>query len=53
MSPAWAAVPAAVVVAGLVLALVAAAWLDARRKRWAAMWEGFDDEAADEGPWLP
>ena len=51
LSPVWVAVPLAVTAAGLILVVVAAVRLVARRKRFAAMWDGFEDDG--ERPWPP
>ena len=52
VSPIWIAVPAAVAVLGLVLLLAVRVRLEARRERWAVLWDGFEDDDEKE-PWLP
>src|ERR1019366_890273 len=51
VSPAWIAVPVTVAVLGLALLLAARVRLDARRERWAVLWDGFEDD--DDAPCPP
>lgn len=53
MSPWWVTVPLAAAVVGTALTIIAWRCLVARRRRWAATWDGYADERASEAPWPP